>query len=314
MRLGRSIHVSADNTKVGLSHEFQPVASVRPHSEIGIELRDASGGQISESSTVRDVEAVDIAKTNPATGPIYVEGAKSGDVLQVELLAIEPANWGFTVQAPGMGLLPDQFDKHWLHIWSLKGSQADFVEGVSVPLHPFCGFMSVAPAEPGIHWDAPRRIGGNMDLKYVTAGSSIFFPIEVDGALFSIGDPHAAQGDGEVCGSAIECAATATIRLSVRRDVRIDSPEVDVPRSTGPHRTGELGYHVTTGIATDLMTAARHSIERMIIHLEDMYGLDPPHAYALCSVAVDLRISEIVNQPNWIVAAVLPKALFTAPG
>ena len=150
-------------------------------------------------------------------------------------------------------------------------------------------------------------MGGNLDTRQLGPGATLYLPVEVDGALFGVGDTHGAQGDGEVCGTAIEAAMTVSLRLTVRRDLAIDGPEFDVTRPLERPGAAAAGYHATTGIAPDLMLAARHSVERMIVHLEHTYGLDPEQACALYSVAVDLRISEVVDAPNWVVSAFLAR-------
>jgi acetamidase/formamidase len=198
-----------------------------------------------------------------------------------------------------------------LHIWDFDGNEAIFTEDIRVPIQPFCGVLGVAPAEPGLHSVIPpRRVGGNLDTRQLGPGTTLYLPIEVDGALFGVGDTHAAQGDGEVCGTAIEGSMTVSLRLSVRRDLDIDTPEFDVTTPLERPSAAAAGYHVTTGVAPDLMSSTRQSIERMISHLTRRYGLSPEQAYALCSVAVDLRISEVVDVPNWVVSAFLPKDLF----
>ena len=242
---------------------------------------------------------------------MFVEGARPGDALQVDILAIEPGSYGWTGLIPGFGLLADQFPDPWLHVWELQPHAAPFVDGIHVPLDPFCGILGVAPGEAGVHSVIPpRRVGGNMDTRQLRAGTTLYLPVEVEGALFGVGDTHAAQGDGEVCGTAIEAPMTVSLRLSVRRDLSIETPEFDV---TGPlERAGAsaAGYHATTGIGPDLLAATRQSVERMIVHLQRQYRLSAEEAYVLCSVAVDLRISEVVDAPNWVVSAFLPKDLF----
>jgi acetamidase/formamidase len=237
-----------------------------------------------------------------------------GDVLQVDILAVEPGAYGWTGLIPGFGLLADQFPDPWLHIWELDGPAARFTDGISVPVQPFCGVLGVAPEEPGLHTVIPpRRVGGNLDTRQLGPGATLYLPVEVGGALFGVGDTHAAQGDGEVCGTAIEAAMTVSLRLSVRRDLAIDTPEFDVTRPLERPSAAAAGYHAATGIGPDLMGAARQSVERMIVHLVDRHGLSSEQAYVLCSVAVDLRISEIVDAPNWVVSAFLPRDLFAAP-
>ena len=156
------------------------------------------------------------------------------------------------------------------------------------------------------------RVGGNLDTRQLGPGTTLYLPVEVDGALFGVGDTHAAQGDGEVCGTAIEGAMTVTLRLSVRRDLEVDTPEFDVTTPLERPTAAAAGYHATTGIGPDLMQATRQSLTRMIAYLERSYDLGPEAAYALCSVAVDLRISEVVDPPNWVVSAFFPKDLFAS--
>jgi len=148
-----------------------------------------------------------------------------------------------------------------------------------------------------------------MDVKQLTAGSTLFLPVCVDGALFSTGDGHAAQGDGEVCITAIETQMTATLRFTVRRDFRLEEPEF---QTGGPiaARTNVGPHYATTGIAPDLMAATKKAVRAMIGYLVRAHGLRREEAYALCSVAVDLKISEVVDAPNWVVSAFLPLSIF----
>ena len=152
-----------------------------------------------------------------------------------------------------------------------------------------------------------------MDTKHLRVGTTLYLPVGVEGALFSIGDTHSAQGDGEVCGTAIETAMEVSLRLSVRRDFRIDAPRYRVPAGSLPRAEG-TGYHVSTGVASDLMEATRLAVRATIDHLGESHGLPREEAYALCSVAVDLRIHEVVDAPNWVVGAFLPDDVFTRGG
>lgn len=309
--LNSSIHLLRSQEHLGWSRDHDPAVTIHSGSEVTVETQDASAGQLSKTSTASGLESLDPARVNPVTGPIFVEGAKPGDVLQIELLNVEPSAWGWTAQLPGFGLLADQFPDPWLHVWEIDGKTAPFGDGIQVPVEPFCGVIGVAPAEPGVHSVIPpRKVGGNMDIKQMGAGTTLYLPVEVEGALPGIGDTHAAQGDGEVCGTAIESAMTVTARVTVRDDLKIDTPEFDVARPLERVSAAKAGYHAVTGIAPDLMQAARQSIERMIEYLGSRYRLDPQSAYALCSVAVDLKISEVVDAPNWVVSAFLPNDLF----
>jgi acetamidase/formamidase len=313
--VARSIHVGQAQSHFGWSRDHPPVVSVASGSEVTLETRDASGGQLTRQSDATAIAGLDFDRVNPVTGPIFVEGARAGDVLQIDLLAVEPSGWGWTGQIPGFGLLADRFPQAWIHTWALDGPRTSFRPGISVPVEPFCGVIGVAPAEPGVHSVIPpRRVGGNMDIKQMGPGTTLYLPVEVEGALLGVGDTHAAQGDGEVCGTAIEAPMTVTMRVAVRRDLAVDTPQFDVRRPLERATAAAAGYHATTGIAPDLMAATRQSIEGMIAYLGDRHSLSPQEAYALCSVAVDLKISEVVDAPNWIVSAFLPKDLFDEEG
>ncbi|MDP9073548.1 MAG: acetamidase/formamidase family protein [Actinomycetota bacterium] len=306
-----SLHLLRQQVHHGWSRDFVPVCSVESGSEAHFDTQDASGGQLGPGSTAASVADLDLGLTNPVSGPVWVEGARPGDVLQVDILAVEPGAFGWTALIPGFGLLADRFAAPWLHIWELDRAGAVFTDAIRVPIQPFCGVLGVAPAEPGHHSVIPpRRVGGNLDTRQLGPGTTLYLPVEVEGALFGVGDTHAAQGDGEVCGTAIEGAMSVTLRLSVRRDLEVETPEFDVTTPLERSSAAAAGYHATTGVAPDLMAATRQAVLRMIAHLERNYHLDPEQAYALCSVAVDLRISEVVDVPNWVVSAFLPKDLF----
>ena len=307
-----SIHEVVNRTQLNWSNEREPVVTVQSGAELTLAVPDASAGQIGSGSGLDAVANLDFDRVNPTCGPIHIEGARPGDVLAIEIRRMEMSAHGWTAIFPGFGLLSDQFTRPWLKLWDIgRDGRAEFRDGISVPLQPFCGVIGLAPAEPGIHSVVPpRRVGGNLDVKQLGEGATLYLPVEVEGALLGIGDTHAAQGDGEVCGTAIESPATVTVRLTVRRDMDVDAPEFDVTRPLERREAGVAGYHATTGVAPDLMAATRQAIERMIVHLTRRFGLDPQEAYALCSVAVDLKISEVVDAPNWVVSAFLPNDLF----
>jgi acetamidase/formamidase len=306
-----SIHGIISQTQFNWSRERAPVASVRSGAELTLEVQDASAGQIRADSGLDAVINLDFDRVNPSCGPILVEGARPGDVLAVKIRRLEMSAHGWTGLFPGFGLLAEHFTEFGLRLWELRDGQARFNDRISIPLDPFCGVIGVAPAEFGVHSGIPpRRVGGNLDIKQLGEGATVYLPIEVEGALLGIGDTHGAQGDGEVCGSAIESPMTVTVEVSVLRDITIDAPEYDIVRPLERASAARAGYHATTGVAPDLMAAARQAVERMIVHLGDKYALDPKDAYMLCSVAVDLKISEVVDAPNWVVSAFLPKDIF----
>lgn len=310
--MATTLHLLRDEVHFGWSRDEQPRYTVASGAEIAVDTLDASAGQLGPDSTAASVTALNFDRVNPVSGPIYVEGARPGDVLQVDILAVETGAYGWTAIIPGFGLLADSYPEPWFHAWNLDTDDGwtALSDRVRVPIRPFCGILGVAPAEPGRHSVIPpRRVGGNLDTRQLGPGATLYLPVEVEGALFGVGDTHAAQGDGEVCGTAVEGPMTVTARLSVRRDLDIDTPEYDVTAPLERASAAAAGYHATTGVGPDLMEATRHAIRRMIAYLERSYRLSPAQAYALCSVAVDLRISEVVDTPNWVVSAFLARDL-----
>ncbi len=307
-----TLHMTGTQVHYGWNRDHPAAVSVASGTEVTVETKDASGGQLGPGSDHGSVAGLDFDLINPVSGPVFVEGAHAGDVLRVDILAVEPGAFGWTALIPGFGLLADRFPDPWQHAWELENGEAIFTDQFRVPLQPFCGVLGGAPSEPGLHSVIPpRRVGGNMDTRQLGPGTTLYLPVEVEGALFGVGDTHAAQGDGEVCGTAIEGSMTVSLRLSVLHDLHIDSPEFDVTRPLERPSAATAGYHATTGVGPDLMGAVRDSIEHMITYLEREHRLTHEQAYALCSVAVDLRISEVVDAPNWVVSAFLPKDLFT---
>ncbi len=302
-------HVRQDQFHLAWDHSVEPVLRVGSGDEVEFDALDASCGQITAVSTVADIATLDFSRVDQVCGPVYVDGAQPGDTLQVELLDFTPGDWGWTASIPGFGLLADDFPDPALRITRLAAGMAEFLPGIRIPLAPFCGELGVAPAGEARSTIPPTELGGNMDTRHLTAGSVLWLPVAVAGALFSLGDGHAAQGDGEVCGTAIETPMRARVRLSVRRDNQVSAPEF---RTAGPlgASTNTAGWDATDGVGPDLMIAARDAVRRMIDRLGVEHGLAAMEAYLLMSVAGDLRISEIVDQPNWIVTAYCPRSIF----
>ena len=302
-----------ENVHVGVwNNALDPVLSVESGAVVDFECRDATNGAFDADSTAADLASMSF-EGHPLTGPVRVEGAEPGDVLEVEFLGFQHRGFGVTYFYPeeaGKGLLPEAFDEPGLHVWDLDGDVGHFVDGIEVPLHPFPGIAGVAPAEPGDHGTTPpRRVGGNLDVKHITAGSSLYLPVEVEGALFSVGDCHAAQGDGEVCVTGIEAPMEVTARLSLRRDLDLEQPRFETTGPFTPTGADEPMYG-TTGVADDLLEATRLAVRHMIDHLQEERGLARSAAYLLCSAAVDLKVNQVVNEPTYTVSAYLPESLF----
>ena len=303
---GRHHHFGWDNS-------LQPAQRVSPGARIEFECLDSSGGQLTADCTLEDVTTLDFDRINPVTGPIFVEGAEPGDALKVTIEAFKPSGFGWTANIPGFGLLADDFKEPAPTVWKYDPASlqpALFGKEGRVPLKPFAGTIGNALAETGRHSVVPpRRVGGNLDIRDLAAGTVLYLPVEVAGGLFSIGDSHAAQGNSEVCGTAIESPMNVVLTLDVVKDARLKTPRFTTPGPVTRHLDAK-GYEVTTGIGSDLMEGARSAVSQMIDLLAARYGMAPVDAYMLVSVCGDLRISEIVDMPNWVVSIYFPRRVF----
>jgi acetamidase/formamidase len=311
MAADASVHVARDQYHLAWDRSIEPVLTVASGDSVEIDALDASGGQITESSTLEDLNTLDFSRVDQVNGPIAIDGAEPGDTLEIELLDFQPATWGWTASIPGFGLLAEDFPNPALIISHNDGRTAELLQGTQIPLAPFCGELGVAPPDEGPHSTIPPDVfGGNMDTRHLTAGTRLFLPVFARGARFSLGDGHAAQGDGEVCGTAIETPMLATVRLTVRKDVHVTAPEFLTPgplaaaANTGP-------FYATDGVGPELRAAAQDATRRMIEYLGREHGISPVDAYLLCSVACDLKISEVVDAPNWIVSCYCPLSIFS---
>jgi acetamidase/formamidase len=309
-----SIHsVNADKAVSYWDNALDPILEVESGATVEIETMDASGGQLGADSTVDEVSTLDMTRVNPVTGPIYVKSAQPGDVLAVEIRDFKAKNWGWTAIIPGFGLLADEFPAPWLNISDVdpQTGQVQFADGVTLPYAPFPGTIGLAPPEPGQHSVIPpRKWGGNMDIKHLRTGTTLFLPVAVEGALLSVGDTHATMGDGEVCGTAVETTMDIAVRLTVRKDMSIAFPQFHIPQGQLANQE-QSSYHVCTGVHEDLMEAAREATRGAVKTIVERYEHSEQEAYAIASVAGDLRIHEIVDAPNWVVGLFIPEAIFT---
>jgi acetamidase/formamidase len=306
---GHTIH--KDHIHHGWNNAFPPCLHIAPGETIEFQTVDASSGQLTRESTAADLERLDLARVNPVTGPVFIDGAEPGDALKVTVLSLRPSGWGWTGNIPGFGLLAAQFPQARLHHWNYDPGLAPAMYGPGgrVPLRPFTGTIGVAPAATGLHSIIPpRNVGGNMDARDIAEGAELLLPIEVPGALFSVGDTHAAQGDGEVCGTAIESPIDVALKFELVKGARLRMPRYVVPGPVTNH-FDRKGYEVTTGIGPDLMEGARVAVSEMVELLSRRYGYAPVDAYMLCSVCADLRISSIVDVPNWVVSYYFPRVV-----
>ena len=336
------MRIPADRAHNRWHPDLEPVARVAPGEELTLETRDGIDGQLGPESSHADVAAVDLGLGHPLTGPVEVEGAEPGDLLEVELLAYETAAFGITAVVPGFGFLADVFTEPYLVRWRVEDGRARSPElpGVAVPADPFAGVVGVAPspglleeqrareeairarggavADPvperalppsaaaGLRTIPPRETGGNLDIRGLVAGSRLFLPVHVPGALFSIGDLHLAQGDGEACGTGIEVAGAVTVRFRLHRRPawRPRFPAYETPARPERRAFATTGIPLEEGM--DLAAATRAALLEMVGWLGAVHGLAPPAAYALCSACVDLRLSEVVDVPYPLVSALCP--------
>ena len=344
--------------------DISPVAEVEPGQVIGIETRDAFDGQFNHDTIAEEVAGCNLNLVHPLTGPVYIKGAEPGDILEVKVIEVVPQAFGFTVQVPGFGFLRDVFtEPHIIH-WDIADNFATSKDlpGVKIPGAPFMGVIGNSPshelldlinrrekallerggavllpdatdavpteegiASKAVRTVAPHETGGNVDMKQLTAGTTVRIPVYAEGALFSVGDAHFAQGDNESCGTAVEMGATfygsfnlikgeAKKRnitdMQFYRDDYFTSPEIAVPKRFFA-TTGQSWTKDGVAQSEDTTLAARNALLNMIEYLVSERGYTEQQAYAICSVAVDLRISEMVDVPNFVVSALLPLDIFT---
>lgn len=304
-------HVGSEIAHYAWDRDLTPALKVESGDTVTFEIRGGSDNYLTRHSTRDDIARRPPFHGHALAGPVWINGARAGDVLEIEILKIETWDWGYTYIAPGMGLLQEDFPDEYLKIWDLSnGITAQLRPGIDVPIEPFLGVVGLAPGDVGPHSTMPpRRTGGNLDLKHLASGSTVWLPVEADGAMLSVGDAHAAQGDGEVCVTAIETGATATLRITLRRDVVISAPEFKTAGRLTP--AANVGpWYGTCGIGPDLMSATKDAVRAMLRYLERRHDLTTQEAYVLASVAVDLKITEVVDAPNWVVSACLPLGIF----
>ena len=313
MRSKHDYTIHSRHHHFGWDNSIKPAERVAPGSTIEFECINSSGGQLSPESTVADIASLSFDRINPVTGPIFVEGAEPGDALKITIEEFKPSGFGWTANIPGFGLLADAFKEPALNIWFYdKASMGPALLGrnARVPLKPFAGTIGNALAEKGHHSVVPpRRVGGNLDIRDLGAGTVLYLPVEVAGALFSVGDTHAAQGDGEVCGTAIESPMNIVLTFELDKQANLKTPRFTTPGPVARHLDVK-GYQVTTGVGGDLMECAKAAVSQMVDLIAGRYNIDPVEAYMLSSVCGDLRISEIVDMPNWVVSFYFPRCVF----
>jgi len=309
--MAKTHYFPADRVHFSWDVGHEPALEIESGDTVVVETREVTDGQITPSSTAEAIATMDWARVYPLAGPIRVNGAQPGDTLAVEILDIHTQGWGYAAIIPGLGLLPDDFPDPYLRIFDLAaGDVTYFREDIAIPIEPFFGTMGVCPAgaskQPVM---PPGTFGGNMDTRQLTRRSTLYLPVQMEGALFSCGDAHAAQGDGEVCVTGIECPMYAALRFTLQKGRRIPAPQFQTGGPLTP-RVDHAGWYGTTGVGPDLYAAAQDAVRAMVAHLSETYSLSPEDAYVLSSLVVDLKIAEIVDAGQYIVSALLPLAVF----
>jgi acetamidase/formamidase len=285
-----------------------PRLRIEPGDQVQIVCQDASGGQVQPGMTTAEYLQIDRTKIHALTGPIWINGAEPGDVLQIDVLATRHSGWGWTSVVEGLGFLKDRFREPYIFHWMLEGETTKSLAPAVVPVRPFLGVMGVARAEDGaFRTRPPGPFGGNLDVRELCAGSTLFLPVYNRGALFSCGDGHAAQGDGEVCINGIECPLDVTLSFNLHKHQPLAGPLVEASEKVSQDSTADAWVVVETG--TDLARAAHAATSRMIDLLVSRWGFSDVHAYLLCSVALKLRLSQVVNEPVHTVSAALSKQI-----
>jgi acetamidase/formamidase len=285
----------------------EPVITVDSGDTVVVHTRDVSDNQIGPDSDASAIAGLDWERVYPLAGPIAVAGAEPGDTLAIEVLDLHTEGWGWTAILPGFGLLAEDFPDAYLRVFDISAGEVAHLDSATIPLDPFLGTMGVCPAgasaQPVM---PPGPFGGNMDTRQLGRGTTLFLPVQVEGALFSTGDAHGVQGDGEVCVTGLEAPMFASLRLTLEKGRGLPAPQY---RTAG--RPGALGpAYGTTGVGGDLYAAAQDAVRAMIEHVSATYGLSPEDAYLLASLCVDLRISEIVDAGQYVVSALLPEIVF----
>jgi formamidase len=297
------MHLGTDTVHYAWDRDLAPALELDGSGTVELDLLDSGAGQFDASSTAASLGLLDFSRVNPVTGPILVRGAEPGDALLVRVRELATGPWGWSANIPGFGLLAEDFpDAAFVHSRiGEKGVELDF--GPVLPSRPMIGTLGLALPESGQHpLLPPSRFGGNMDIRQLGEGSSVLLPVGVPGALLSLGDAHAAMGDGEICGTGVETTARTVLEIELVKDRPISAPVLE----TAPAARREGAALVTTGVGPDLLAAAKDAARSLVDETVRRTGLSPVHAYVLASLTADLVVSEIVDLPNYVVSLHLP--------
>lgn len=276
------IHVSRESKVFAICAESKPIAKANPGDILVVETEDCFDNQVRTPEDV--IESVDFDRVNPATGPIYIEGAEPGDTLVVDILSIDVAKQGVMVALPGLGVLADEVQNPTIKILPIKDNRVIWDENWSFTIKPMIGVIGVTPKGEPISCGTPDDHGGNMDTAEIGAGCRVNLPVNVEGAMLHLGDVHATQGDGEVCGTGVECRAVVTLRVDVKKNTGLERPVLEKD-----NRIMFMASHV------DLFTATQIATKEAVNFLMQAKGLSFEEAYILASAIADIKISQLVD-------------------
>ncbi len=282
---------------------------------ITLDMADSSGFQVQPTWTKEDFKTkFDPLKVHALTGPVAIAGAEPGDQLEIKIEAYEHRGWAWTSLIPQLGLLPEDFPEAHLHIWKLAGGQTRSMPGVTLDLHPFAGIIGVQRAEPGeFRTRAPGIFGGNMDVRHLTAGTTLYLPVLTPGGNLLAGDCHAAQGDGEVCINGMEAPMQMTMQINLIKQQPLPAPYAICPSPLVSPQYQTKPWHMFIESDEQPREACKRVVRRAIAYLTKRLGLSPELAYTLCSVVLDLKVSQLVNVPTTTITGYLPEAIFDEP-
>jgi acetamidase/formamidase len=304
-------HIDSSRTCNRWNRDYLSVHSISSGDTVSMVLRDSSDGQVRPGMSAAEFAGIDKGRIHALTGPVAVHGAEPGDALEIEIADFRHEGWAWTGVIPGMGLLGDEFDEAYLHIWKLEEGRTRSIPGVTLDLHPFCGVIGVQRAEHGeFRTRPPGPFGGNMDVRHLGAGARLWLPVFTPGAGLCAGDVHAAQGDGEVSINGMEAPMTVTFRVCLHKGRGLAGPYAVVPPALVPSRYGSRPFHVFIESHEDMREAARAAVRRANDFLRTRLGIGRELALVLNSVVLDLKISQIVNTPMTTISAYLPEAIF----
>lgn len=292
-------------------NRLEPRITIEPGDEILIEMADSSDSQVKPDMSSEEFAKINFERIHALTGPIAIAGAKPGNTLKIEILEYIHKGWAWTSINPEKCFLPEDFNAFFLHHWQLEESSTTSMPGLNLALHPFCGIIGVQRAEQGVfRTRPPGPYGGNMDVKHLSKGATLYLPVLTPGAGLCAGDAHAAQGDGEVSINGMEAPMDVKLRVSISDDISVSDPYIQTPLELTPSAYAGKPFHGFISSGPDMVQCAKDAVRRAIDYLMKRLEISAEQALVVCSVVLDLKLSQVVNAPQFTVTGYLPEAIF----